>query len=168
MKTKFIIITTALILSGCTTQKRCYKLFPPRVDSTVSIRETIQYRDTTIYVYVVADTVIVTDTVTIRDGLPESAPVWANVEFARAMAQVRGGKLLLQLFQKDTAIMQLIEDAVKHHSKETVVYVDRQLPPVEVNRLTTWQGFQIWTGRILLAIGLLVVLIKLLDFRRLI
>lgn len=160
MKHLLALTLLALLLSSCTTQKRCARLYPPRTDSTVIVREITQTRDTTIYVYIKPDTVTQTDTVTIVNGLPESRPIWANVEFARAMAQVKGGQLLLQLFQKDTAILRVIEDAIKYHSTEKIVYVDRQLPPVEVNRLTSWQSFQIWTGRILLVVGLLVLLIK--------
>ena len=161
MKTLIYIILAALLLSGCVTPERCAKFYPPRTDSIVITKETTIYRDTTIYIHIKPDTVIKYDTVVIINGIAESRPIWLNTEFARSLAQVRGGKLISELYQKDSTIMQVIEDAVKFHSKETIKEVVKTVQ-VETNILSGWQWAQVWMGRgfmllIVVFIGVLIV-----------
>jgi hypothetical protein len=54
--------------------------------------------------------------------------------------------------------VQIIHDTVRLAARDSVVY--REIPlrvevPVEVNVITGWQWFQIWSGRILLALAIL-------------
>lgn len=44
-----IIIALAITLTGCVTEKKCQKKYPPRVDSTVIYKDVIKWRDTVIY-----------------------------------------------------------------------------------------------------------------------
>ncbi len=46
---KFLIIAIAITLTGCVTEKKCQKKYPPRVDSTVIYKDVIKWRDTVIY-----------------------------------------------------------------------------------------------------------------------
>ena len=53
-----------------------------------------------------------------------------------------------------------IRDNIYIPAKDSIIYKDIPIPvevPVEINRLTGWQQFQIWCGRIYLVIMVLVI-----------
>ena len=149
-----LAVIVALLLTGCVTERACQRKFPPQVKDSVRIEVVERVRDTTIYIQIPADTVYRVDTVVVRNGLPESQPSYLSTDYATSFAQVRAGRLLHELKQKDSVIERVIDDAVKESSR--VEYRDRVVT-VEINRLTGWQWFQIWLGRsltILLIIGI--------------
>jgi len=58
-----------------------------------------------------------------------------------------------------------VSDTVYLTARDSIVYKEIAFPvnvPVEINRLTGFQHFQIWTGRCLLAIGALFVAYKII------
>lgn len=120
MKTLTYILLLLTVATACTTQQRCAKKFPPEIitkDSLVfkEVIKTVVIHDT---VFIHADTVLKTDTVLIKNGLIYSRPVFARVEFARAKAQVVNSRLLLNLFQNDSAITRRLQQNIKVVEKE--------------------------------------------------
>ena len=119
----FLII---LFLSSCITERACNKKFPPEiysiaVDSTI-IKDSIVYSYAEIPIYIKGDTVTKYDTVTInkKTGLVNSKPVYAETEFAKAIAQVVNSNINLSLFQKDSIFVVKTDSLVKevYHWKE--------------------------------------------------
>ncbi len=165
MKPLILFTIAILTLSSCVTQRACNGRFPP-VEREITIRETVTiYRDTTVYIHLPAEVVTLTDTVTvyIREGLPESERSELHGTYAWTWAQVKRGRLLHELHQKDTAIVRTIDRAIREATttETTTIEIIR-----EVNVLTGWQWFQIWAGRLML-FGLAVILfLFLLDKRR--
>jgi hypothetical protein len=85
---------------GCTTQKRCNRLYPPiesKKDS-VNIQKEVVLKDTTIY------KTLPPDTVTIEKNLPANSPnfdpVIAENQYAFAMAWANNGVFYLLLHNK--------------------------------------------------------------------
>ena len=104
MKTLLIIAGIALILSGCTTERKCNRKFPPQTmgitkDSIIRTTQTV-YRDTTIFVYIKGETKYSTDTVWLKNLLKKTGKVdvvignneWVNGIFEDAnMPAIRIG-----------------------------------------------------------------------------
>ena len=158
LKLKLIVIaTTILLLSSCTTQKKCFNKFPPPPPSTnVEIKEIVSYRDTTIYVYLPADTVQKTDTIIIGvDGLVNYGFQRLDVEYAYSTFQIKNSKLDFKLYQKESAIAQTIEKAIKESSKTELVTIKEPYPvPVKIS---WWNQTMIKMGYLCLALILGVV-----------
>lgn len=161
----FVAIATLLLSGSCVTRKACERKFPPeamiiRKDSIIQTTETI-YKDTTIYVHIPGETVKETKTVYLTEGVMYSDKSHLFTSFADSWAFVENGKLIHTLMQKDTLIQQGIENAIRL----TWVRAERffetsKTITVEVNRLTGWQHFQLWTLRILIGIIVLFLLIR--------
>ena len=117
MKTLLIIAGIALILSGCTTERKCNRKFPPQTmgitkDSIIRTTQTV-YRDTTIFVYIKGETKYSTDTVWLKNGIAYSNKDHLITSFAESWAWVENGRLYHKLIQKDTLIGQEVKDAVR-------------------------------------------------------
>lgn len=52
-----------------------------------------------------------------------------------------------------------------HHTGETIVRYKEIPVPVEVNRLSTWQAFQVWTGRIAMILIILFAVWRMIKVR---
>jgi len=148
MKT-FTIILVILLLTGCVTQKRCERKFPPQVihtDSTITNTITI-FRDTTIYIYLPGDTVIDTVKVDVQNGVANSRPSIHETDLAWSMAQIVDNKLIHQLIMKDKTLEMLIKNAIR----ENATHSERRIKVKEIvkeNYLTRWQWAQLYLGRI--------------------
>jgi hypothetical protein len=58
-------------------------------------------------------------------------------------------------------VVRTVFDTVYISTKDSIIYQEVPLRveiPVEVNRLTGWQSFQIWTGRIFMFLWLIVII----------
>ena len=115
-----LLILTVVIFSSCVTQKRCAQKFPPQVKVvTETVTETI-YRDTTIYVHIKADTVysekIIYET---PDGW-QTEKSTLDMLYSYSTAQVINGTLKHELFQKESYIDQVIKNAIKENSTNTI------------------------------------------------
>jgi len=177
MKRIFLLCSIMLLLSSCMTTRlerqenrrkakcekyRCYS----GADSMMIIRETVTIKeDTTIYIHIAG--MAVRDTLQVKQdpvtGLINSKKSMLEVPFATSYAWVENGKLKHDLVQKDTLIMQVIEGA-KVLIKENEILKEKLTVKVPPERVTSWQWFQIWCGRLsiilLLAVALYYTIIK--------
>jgi hypothetical protein len=117
MKNLILLILSVTLLSGCVTQDRCSRKFPPetiviRTDSIINTTETV-YRDTTIYIHIPSEIKYSTDTVIIKDGIIQSRKNHLTTSFAQSWAWVERGRLYHELSQNDTLIRQDIKDAIR-------------------------------------------------------
>lgn len=147
-----VIVMTLLLLSSCTTQKKCFRKFPPPPPSKeIEIREVVKYKDTTIFVYLPADTVQLTDTIIIGDnGLINYPLQRLDVMYAFSTVQIINSKLDHKLFQKESAIAQTIEDAIKEASKTEVVTIREPYPvPTPIS----------WWNQTMIKLGYLLIII---------
>lgn len=107
-KSLFLLVIVTFLLTSCVTQKRCYEKFPPVTETIIKdsiiTRDSIVEKIVEVPVEIKADTVLINDTVFIdkKTKLPNSKPVYAETDFAKATAQVVNGNLNLTLIQKDT------------------------------------------------------------------
>ncbi len=136
-----IFIVIFMVISGCTTENKCNRKFPPQTmvitkDSIIRTTQTV-YRDTTIFVYIKGETKYSTDTVWLKNGIAYSNKDHLTTSFAESWAWVENGRLYHKLIQKDTLIGQEVKDAVrltweraeKFYSKnETQVKETRYIP----------------------------------------
>jgi len=157
-----------LFMQGCITRKACERKFPPQVitKDTTSHIETIIRHDTVFW------------------GKPDSAGWTAYFECRKNKAgqmvptiinqqTTSGNNLHVTTSQSGTQTGLNVSVQCKSDSLKTVITLlektikdfrakDRTVIK-EVNVLTSWQSFQIWTGRIFLAIiliGLIVLGVK--------
>jgi len=110
------ILIVLILFSGCVTQKRCLKKFPPetiieRHDSIV-IHDTTIYKDVVIYDTIPGDTQYVEKIIPIKENVV-ILPVERENAYARAKAWVEDTKLKLELIQKEQEIQRIIKDANK-------------------------------------------------------
>ena len=142
-----ISILILVLLTGCVTQRRCLKKFPPIVSIDTVIKDTTIYRDTTVYVYLPGDTVYRDTVIEVPVGL-YVPPVTAETELARARVWIQAQRLRLELVQKDSLLQFKIDSAVRANSR--VEYITKtettQLPPKPFFK----RGFFILAGVIFL------------------
>jgi len=165
-KILIFIIAVMLIFSSCVTSKRCNQKFPPQIITTerVVIKDSIVYKPFEVPVYIKGDTVVVKSTDTIwRDkttGLFNSKTVFAEVEFAKAWANVINSKINLKLIQKDTLFKQKTDSLNKeiYHWKEA--YTNKEFTKI-VKENTKFAKFALWYFWISLGVIALIVAVKL-------
>lgn len=161
MKTLSILIV-ALILTGCTTQKRCFRKFPPALETQIITETEVVTRDTTIVITIPAEQVVKIDTVIIdAAGLVHSKLSYLETSLAWSTAQIRNSRLHHELHQIDTLIEVRLEDAIREIDR-LHKELSKQVTTVEVERrLSWWQrvtmvfGY-LFIGAIILFAGLLV------------
>ena len=154
-----IPIIAIILLSGCATQRRCAKKFPPSESVKVVTEKVTKYRDTTIYVYLPADTIysekIIYET---PDGW-QTEKSTLDMNYSYSTAQVVNGTLKHYLYQKETEIERVIKNAVREQSTHTVE--DR----VEIHRekyIPSAYRYSFW-----LVLGLVVLgLVRLVSWLR--
>jgi len=148
MKT-ILIITLSIFTLSCTTQRKCERKFPPRVETVTNTITII--RDSIVTFTLPGDTVRKTDTVWMDSkGVINSFPIENETEYCYSLAVVENGILRTVLRQKESEIQQLIEGAVK----ETIIE-EKEASIVEVNRLYWWQKVLMYLGAV--AVGSIVV-----------
>ena len=138
MKNLILFIAVLLLFTGCITQSKCDRKFPPevmviRTDSIIHTKETI-YRDTTITIIIPGDTV--RDSVQVVNG-QTLKPSILNTQFAESKAWVENGTLKHELRQKDTVYKVKLNNAIRltweraekfYNSKEVQVKTVRYIP----------------------------------------
>jgi hypothetical protein len=156
---KFFFLLALLALSGCVTQQRCERKFPPeivRTDSVITKTQTI-YRDTTIFVTLTPDTVFDTVHVFVRDGIANSRASIHETNLAWSKAQVVDGVLIHELRMKDSVLAFMIENAIRVSATLTEK-TSGETRIVKENYVTGWQWAQIYFARIVaLILGLFLV-----------
>lgn len=136
-------------------ERAAYKFGCPLVVYTDSVFTTsiiTQYRDTTITIYIAPDTVRDSVKVVVENGLVNSEKSRLDTEFSYATAQVRAGKLFLELYQKPGSIDKTIRDAIKKESKKDYKQITKTITNTVIKPLTPWQLWQLWLGRIFMMV----------------
>ena len=159
MKT-ILIILIAVLFTGCITQKKCLRKFPPQIITEKEVITEIIYRDTTIYVHIPADTVYAENIIfKTPDGWQTELSV-LDQTYAKSSAQVVNGILKHGLFQKETYIEQLIKDAVRENSTHTIEY------KTEINEVPYIPAWHKFSSRFTIVVLLLLFLYILFRFVR--
>lgn len=155
MKT-IIGLILLIALSGCITRQACNRKFPPEETDSVRVitRTLTTIRDTTVYVQIPGDTVF--ESLPVKDGNELSK---LQTSLAISAAWIKDGKLNHRLEQKDTAVASTIKGALKT-SRQLESKNEVTTKTEYINRLTGWQWFQIYLGRIFAVIFLLLILMK--------
>lgn len=136
-------------------ERAAYKFGCPLVVYTDSVFTTsiiTQYRDTTITIYIAPDTVRDSVKVVVESGLVNSEKSRLDTQFAYATAQVRDGKLYLELYQKASNIDKTIKEAIKKESRIEYKHITNTVTKTIEKQLTAWQLWQLWFGRVFLTI----------------
>lgn len=105
-----LLIISVIFFSGCCTQKKCLRKFPPQI--TTEIKDSIVYKDsiviedTTIYKTILGASIIDTFFVDVPKDIPvPKDTARAEVEFAYALAYINPRwNVQLELHQKDTLL----------------------------------------------------------------
>lgn len=103
MRLLFILVM-ALSLSGCITQQRCSRKYPPAetLRDSINIQKEVIYRDTVIYRTLPPDTVMVWREM--PASVPDTEPLTAENQHAFAKAWIGDGRMWLRLFMKPQPI----------------------------------------------------------------
>lgn len=131
-------ISIVLIITSCTTEKKCSRKFPPQTmvitkDSIIRTTETI-YNDTVIFVYIKGDTVM--DSILIVEGTTIKPSILIT-QFAYSKAWVDFGRLKHYLRQNDTTYRIQLNNAIRltweraeryYNTKEVQVKTERYIP----------------------------------------
>jgi hypothetical protein len=179
---KFIYLITILIaLASCRSpqqiadrkcdkaqlkyEKAAYRWGCPMVQQSDTVFQQMIIRethDTTIFVRIAADTVFAIDTVTIKDGIASSDKSRLDTQYAFSIAYVHDSKLYHNLFQKESEIASTIKDAIQNNSKVEYKYITNTVTKT-TNVITHWQWVQIWMGRILMVMLLIVIVFTVIK-----
>lgn len=124
---RWLLIVAALLLTGCVTQKRCEKKFPPsefsRVDSVYIYRDVVKWKDTVIYKDL--PPVIIEKYVPIKDTLKLTG------NYSEALSWVVGGNILGSLKEGKNPVkieykikeVEVVKEVEKIEYKEKIVNV---------------------------------------------
>lgn len=157
MKLLIILLLVTIIASSCITRKACERRFPTLIhDSTQIVTNTITvYRDTTLYIHIPGDTVF--KSINIDEGVS-----LIKTPYTTSYAWVTDGILKHKLEQKDTAVLQNIKGALRTTTKDQ--QYNKTIERVKyVNKLTNWQIFQIYLGRLLTVLIILLLCLQLIK-----
>ncbi len=121
----------------------------------ITTREIITH-DTTIYVAIPAEAKHDTIKVVITNGVINSELSRLDVTYAWATAQVRDGILYLNVYQREALIAKTIKDAIQSNTKVEYKYVTKTVTE-KTNYLTQWQIAQMWLGRLMIALVVLLI-----------
>lgn len=149
MKNILFVILIAFIATSCCTEKRCAKRYPPKIiDSVFTSTDTTNHtRDTTVYT---------PEYISLYRALIDcDSNHMATIKYYES---IDNGKLVLEITQPDlknnTIYLKCKVDsqavALKWNEKHiTKNKVEIKYFPSETNIITGWQWFQIYCGRIL-------------------
>ena len=137
---KYSIFILIVLLSGCVTQNKCLFKFPPPPPDTIHTNS-VEWRDTTILKYlpgeIVIDSIIVEKLIEKRIKVPYTA-VYAETLLAEATASIENNKLKLELIQRDSLFVFLLDSAIQA-SHDTITIKQPYIKEVPVK--TRWQDF---------------------------
>lgn len=152
-----IIVFLAALINGCATQRRCEKLYPPKLDSVVVQTTKIITRDTTIFVRLPAEVVQQTDTLKIVDGIVNMPKQRLDVKFAWSAVWIENSRIRHELHQKESVIAETIKGAQKTVIEEKIITVEK-IKEVE-KKLKPWQVALMWCGVLLIVLAVIGILL---------
>jgi hypothetical protein len=137
MKNSIVLILILSLFTGCATYKRCTTRYPCYGDTIriETIRDSIVIKDTTIVIKIPGETVTNTVEIPCPDPGPAYIPkkVHAETSLAYADAWFQFPNIKLILVQKDTTIVQRLDNAIKeaYYWKEIATKVTIVPKPVK-------------------------------------
>lgn len=151
---RYLFIILIVFITGCTSQKRCMKKFPPK---DPIINTVVAYRDTTIYKTIPGEVVKEYVELQVEIPIPDTM-ITAKTQYAVAQAGLTSNELWLDLIQKETKVIFKL-DSVLVYQTDTVT-IDRPIL-VEVPIQTKWQtfvgiGFWVFVGLFMAIVALLI------------
>lgn len=145
-----LVIAIAITLTGCVTEKKCQKKYPPPVDSTVIYKDVIKWRDTVIYKEL--PPLVIERYINVKDTLRLVG------NYSKATSWVVGDKLHGWLKEGETPVK------IEYKIKEIEVIKTKVVREVElvkfVPKLTQWLA---WVGIIALALIIIRIVLRFLK-----
>jgi len=139
-----IIAFLSVLNIGCS-RKWCNTRYPPSVDSIrlETIRDSIVVKDTTIYINLPGETVVDSVLIPCPDPGPVYIPkrVYAETSLARASAWWQYPVIKLELIQKDTTIIQRLDNAIKEKYYWKTLYEKLTIRPEPVKFIPGFYKF---------------------------
>jgi len=183
MKNLILLITLLIALGSCRSpqqiaDRKCAKAqakyekaayrwgcdLSANTDSTSAETNTTVVKDTTIYIPVPGETKTDTITIKLTNGLLNSKESRLDTKYAYATVQVVDGKLIFNLYQKESVIAATLKGAIRYNNITKYYKITKTLPGKITNILTQWQVAQMWLGRILLVVMFVYGVFRALKF----
>ena len=149
-----MFILPLFLLSACVTQQKCQRKYPPKLITKDSIVPRLIYVPVhdSIPVYFPPDTIRDSVPVPCKNGKVKDVDLTKENDYAKAHAYTRGGKLYLDLMQKDTTIQRMFSDSIQawandHFHSETTIE-----PPVVKWKVHWYHKYSLWVVLIELVI----------------
>lgn len=147
MKNLLLFLAIIGLLSGCVTQKKCYKKFPPQVTSVHDSIQTVEK----VPIYIKGDTVI--QEVPIQDCPDQQIAIFEN-SLLKQQVEILNGKLKIKTETKPKT------DTV-YQFKTTVKTVTKEVPKeVQVKYIPKWVKWLAWIGTFAIIGALLYIYLK--------
>ena len=147
---KLLIIAIAITLTGCVSEKKCQKKYPPRVDSTVIYKDVIKWRDTVIYKEL--PPLVIERYINVKDTLRLAG------NYSKAESWVVGNKLHGWLKEGEKPVK------IEYKIKEVEVIKTKVVREVErvkfVPKLIQWLS---WVGIIALALIIIRIVLRFIK-----
>ena len=147
---KLLILALAITRTGCITEKKCQKKYPPRVDSTVIYKDVTKWRDTVIYKEL--PPLVIERYIDVKDTLRLTG------NYSKATSWVVGDKLHGLLKEGENPVK------IEYKIKEVEVIKTKVVREVErvkfVPKFTQWLA---WVGVIALILIVIKVLLRFLK-----
>lgn len=159
-KIKLLLLLAVLaLLTGACSKQWCNSHYAPSVDSIYKYvtRDSIIIKDTTIYLYLPGEIVYDSVQIPCPDPGPAYIPkrVTAETSLAKASAWFQFPNIKLELIQKDTTIVQRLDDAIKeaYYWKSEYQKITVKPEPVKfiptIYKVTLW----LWIGVLIAVAG---------------
>lgn len=156
---RLVLISVVILLCGCSPQRRLARLLerfpPPTASDTIHVDSTI-YRDSLVYIYILGDTVEKRVEIDVPVDLPDTV-LEAETNWARAEAGLVSNELYLELIQKDTVVVEILDSVIVYHY-DTITNTNTTYfrIPTEPHSFKFYRsGFFIFLGLILVGMILL-------------
>jgi len=154
MKNIFLFILVIFLLSACKT---------PAPATTEIIKTVTVYRDTTITITIPGKDSVQILPVYLENGLINSELSFLNDDFSQSLAYVTDGKLFHRLTQRPQELKKVIPNAIRQSNATATKSIVKVLPG---EKISGFLWFQIWIGRILLLLLLILLSWYIFKFLR--
>lgn len=159
-----LILASIFFLASCVTQQRCLEKYPPK-DST-----TIVYlpKDTTIYIP--ADSSMKLLYLGCYDSLGNLTTDYIRLQGEVEQLQGRNVKPIIIVKDKYIQVECLVDSSKVYlqWKEKHILNQDTLLKEVTTNIVTSWQWFQIWSGRVFFIVLIAVIIYAILKLKKVI
>lgn len=164
--TRYALIVFAIIVTGCSCEKRIARLIDKcPIDPVIDYNTVIAYRDTVIEVFVPGETEYIEVPVPVTENcpeLPQIKPVTVETEFARAEASLISDRLKLSLIQKNKLFQFKLDSAIKTNTDTITItsYIKQEVPVKPKYCDFFMYGFWVSLGILLLLAAIVILILK--------